>query len=259
MIVEVGSGSAVDTCLGGDRRRARRRYSTRPRLRLAVTATGRIAFPTLGRAPWSGPWSNPTAWTCGEPDAWEHACPVRRGGPGRRTSREADTASRPDPSSWAKRQLDKAGIAYQELDNGFRWCANPAALQRICNHLGPSAVHTFFWRWFHRLPSPFTTEDLQAGYAYELAFRQFEVSDTRVFDQPQAGRAFFEGVIRDHLDIGRPDQVVLIFDRKLTRRTPGRFRTKIVTRGVNPQLSCTYKSCRLKQYFKLGVALRTEL
>jgi len=153
----------------------------------------------------------------------------------------------------------KAGIAYQELDNGFRWCADPATLQRICNRLGAREVHTFFWRWFHRLPSPFTAEDLQAGYAYELAFRQFEVSDTRVFDRPQTGRAFFEGVIRDHLDIGRPDQVVLIFDRKLTPRTPGRFRTKIVTRGVNPQLSCTYKSCRLKQYFKLGVALRTEL
>src|SRR3989440_576347 len=37
---------------------------------------------------------------------------------------------------------EKAGIAYQELDNGFRWCANPAALQRICNQVGPSAMHT---------------------------------------------------------------------------------------------------------------------
>src|SRR5438270_8679695 len=122
--------------------------------------------------------------------------------------------------SWAKRQLDKAGIAYQELDNGFRWCANPAALQRICNRLGPNAVHTFFWRWFHRLPSPFTSEDLQAGYAYELAFRQFEVSDTRVFDRPQTGRAFFEGVIRDHLDLGRPDQVVLV-ERALVHKLAG--------------------------------------
>jgi hypothetical protein len=117
--------------------------------------------------------------------------------------------------SWAKRQLDKAGIPYEALDNGFRWCADPAALQRICNRLGANAVHTFFWRWFHRLPSPLTNDDLQAGYAYELAFRQFEVSDTRVFDRPQTGRAFFEGVIRDHLDLGRPDQVVLIFDRKV--------------------------------------------
>jgi hypothetical protein len=160
--------------------------------------------------------------------------------------------------SWAQRQLDKAGIAYEALDNGFRWCADPAALQRICNRLSANAVHTFFWRWFHRLPSPFTADDLQAGYAYELAFRQFEVSDTRVFDRPQTGRAFFEGVIRDHLDVGRPDQVVLIFDRKLMPRTPGRFTTRVVTRGVNPQLYCTYKSSRLKQYFKLGRALRTE-
>src|SRR5207302_8169391 len=64
--------------------------------------------------------------------------------------------------------------------------------------------------------------------------------------------------IRDHLDVGRPDQVVLIFDRNLMPRAPGRFTTRVVTRGVNPQLYCTYKSSRLKQYFKLGKALRTE-
>lgn len=115
---------------------------------------------------------------------------------------------------------------YEALDNGFRWCADPATLQRICNRLGARDVHTFFWRWFHRLPSPFTADALQAGYAYELAFRQFEVSDTRVFDRPQAGRAFFEGVIRDHLDLVRPAQVVVIFDRKLMPRTPGRSARK---------------------------------
>ena len=93
---------------------------------------------------------------------------------------------------------------------------------------------------------------------YDLAFRQLEVSDTRVFDRPQAGRAFFEGVIRDHLDLGRPDQVALIFDRTITRRTPGAFRTKVITPGVDPQLSIYYKSSRLKQYFKDGKALRTE-
>lgn len=54
-------------------------------------------------------------------------------------------------------------------------------------------MQSFFWRWYHRLPSPFTREDLRAGYTYDLAFRQFEVSDTRVFDQPRSGRAFFEG------------------------------------------------------------------
>ncbi len=149
---------------------------------------------------------------------------------------------------WAKRQLEKAGIEYEALDNGFRSCADPAALQRICDRLGPGAVQNFFWRWFRRLPTPFRPEDLKAGYVYELAFRQFEVSDTRVFDRPQAGRAFFEGLIRDHLDVGRPQQVVLVFDRRLMPNTPGRFSTKVITRGVDPQVSCTYKSTRQKQY-----------
>jgi hypothetical protein len=159
---------------------------------------------------------------------------------------------------WANRQLDKAGVVYQALDNGFGACDDPAALQRSCDRLGTGAVKQFFWRWQQRLPSPLTRADLKAGYRYELAVRQFEVSDTRVFDRPAAGRAFFEGLIRDHLDLGRPSQVALIFDRTITRGTPGAFRTKVITKGVDPQLVCYDKSSRIKQYFKQHRALRTQ-
>jgi hypothetical protein len=79
------------------------------------------------------------------------------------------------------------------LDNGFRACDDPAALQRSCDRLGPGALTQFLWRWQRRLPSPFTRADLRAGYTYELAVRQFEVADTRVVDRPPAGRAFFAG------------------------------------------------------------------
>ena len=113
-------------------------------------------------------------------------------------------------------------------------------------------------RWLLRLPSPFTPTELQGDYGYELAFRQLEVSETCIFDRPQAGRMWFEGVIRDHLDVGRPDQIALIFQRRVTRCTPGRFRTRVVNRGVNPTLCCYYKSARLRQYFKEGRGLRTE-
>jgi hypothetical protein len=160
--------------------------------------------------------------------------------------------------SWAQRQCERIGIGYTTLDNGFRDCTDPDRLQRICDRLGPGAVKSFFWRWQRRLPSPLTRTDLRAGYVYELAFRQFEVSDTRVFDRPAAGRAFFEQLIRDHLDVGRPESVSLIFDRRITSKTPGTFRTKVVTKGVDPQVSCYYKSSRMKQYFKEHRALRTE-
>ena len=79
-----------------------------------------------------------------------------------------------------------------------------------------------------------------------------------MFDRPQAGRMWFEGMIRDHLDLGRPDQIALVFDRRVTRSTPGTFRTQVITRGVDPTLCCYYKSSRIKQYFKEGRALRTE-
>jgi hypothetical protein len=69
---------------------------------------------------------------------------------------------------------------------------------------------------------------------------------------------FFEAAIRENLDLGRPEQMQLIFDRRITRRTPGRFRTRIVTEGVTPALHVDHKHSRIKQYHKEGRALRTE-
>jgi hypothetical protein len=83
-----------------------------------------------------------------------------------------------------------------------------------------------------------------------------------MLDAPVTGRVFFEHVIRDNLDIGRADQVGLIFDRPIRRRgprpTPGRFRTRVITAGVTPSLHADYKHTTVKQYHKDGRALRTE-
>src|SRR6476660_4953943 len=83
-----------------------------------------------------------------------------------------------------------------------------------------------------------------------------------MLDYPVSGRVFFEEVIRENLDIGRPDQVGLIFDRRIKRRgpgaTPGRFRTRVITEGVTPSLHVNYKNASIKQYHKSGRALRTE-
>lgn len=159
---------------------------------------------------------------------------------------------------WAKRQLQRNGVAYQELDNGFLSCADPAALQQICATLAPEHIEAFFRRWLRQLPHPFTAADRRAGFRYQLSIMQMEVSLTQVFDRPIHGRQFFEEVIRDNLDVGRPDRVQLLFERRVTRRTPGKFRTRVLTAGVQPSLRFDYKHTHVKQYFKLGRALRTE-
>ena len=81
---------------------------------------------------------------------------------------------------------------------------------------------------------------------------------TQVIDRPLTGRCFFEEVIRENLDIGRPDQMQLIFNRRVTRRTPGGFRTRVLTEGVVPSLHVQYKESKVKQYRKEGQALLTE-
>ena len=57
---------------------------------------------------------------------------------------------------------------------------------------------------------------------------------------------------------GDRQDVSLIFDRKITRRTPGRFLTRVLGRGVEPAIQIRYRHSKLKQYFKQGRALRTE-
>ena len=159
---------------------------------------------------------------------------------------------------YAKRQLEKAGIAYEALDNGIRACADPARLQRILDALNERKIEALVRKWFARLPHPFTRADRAAAYRYELSILQAEFARTQVFDRPLSGRHLFEEVIRENIDLGRPEKVSLIFDRRITKRTPGRFCTRVLTQWVIPSLHVSYKSTKIKQYFKEDRALRTE-
>ena len=159
---------------------------------------------------------------------------------------------------WAKRQLEREGITYQALDNGFLSCADAVRLQLLCDSLGPEQIDRVFRKWLQRIPLPLRREDREAGYEWDLSMWQVEVSLTQVFDRPLRGREFFEEIIRDNLDWGRPDRVQLVFDRVVTKKTPGMFRTRVIQDGVHPSLHIEYKNFDLKQYFKEGRACRTE-
>jgi hypothetical protein len=159
---------------------------------------------------------------------------------------------------WLKRQLTQRAIPYEPLDNGIRSSADPARVQRLANTLDAAKIDVVFRKWLRRLPHPFAPAHRRAGYRYQLSILQAEFALTQVLDRPHTGRCFFEEVIRENLDIGRPDQMQLIFNRRVTRRTPGRFRTRVLTEGVVPSLHVEYKKSKVKQYHKEGQALRTE-
>ena len=121
---------------------------------------------------------------------------------------------------WAKRQATKAGIGFTELSNGFATCTDPVGLQAICDRLGPGVITVFAERWWSILPLPLTGHDRAAGYWWELSMRQVETSRTLVFDAPRRARGFFEALVADNLDIGRPELIELIFRRGQRRGRP---------------------------------------
>jgi hypothetical protein len=164
---------------------------------------------------------------------------------------------------WAKRQASQAGIEFTELSNGFAATDDPVELQAICDRLDPATIEAFAERWFGVLPLPLTEHDHAAGYWWEISMRQVEVSRTIVFTAPRHARGFFEALVADNLDIGRPERVELIFSRHRVRR--GRpptvqkvFNTRVVTQGTTVTVNASYKHSRIKQYLKDGRALRVE-
>ena len=163
---------------------------------------------------------------------------------------------------WAKREALAAGIDFTPLSNGFATCADPTGLQQICDRLGPSQIQAFFDHWLGILPLPLTDADRAQGYWWELSMRQIEVSRTMVFNAPRQARGFFEALVSDNLDIGRPDTLELIFGRQIRRgrkrRTQEVFNTKVVTRDTEVTLNTFYRHSRIKQYLKDGRALRVE-
>ena len=159
---------------------------------------------------------------------------------------------------WAKHQARRTGLDFTELSNGFASCSDPARLQRICDRLGPNQITSFFERWMGVIPTPLGAADRAAGFWWELSMRQVEVSRTIVFDAPRRARAFFEATVADNLDIGRPDEVKLIFSRRIRSDTTGEFATRVVTRGTEVTVNAFYKHSRIKQYLKEGRALRIE-
>jgi hypothetical protein len=163
---------------------------------------------------------------------------------------------------WAKAQLARAGVGFRELDNGLWSVEDPDLAQRICSRLGSGHVRALIDRWLPCLPSPLTGPDRRVGFAWSFSVRQLEIADTAVFDRPAAGRAWFEAAIRDHVDLGRPDKVKVVFARQLKLRgknlTPGAFSTSVITPGTRARIEIRYKSSGTKAYLKEGRALRVE-
>jgi hypothetical protein len=159
---------------------------------------------------------------------------------------------------FAKRAAARAGIGFTQLANGFAATDDPAGLQQICHTLQPGTIRVFCERWWNRLPLPLTDADRAGGYWWEISMRQVEISRTIVFDAPRHTRAFFEALTVDNLDIGRPEQMQIVFGPRVRTDPVGGYRTRLLRHGDQVTINAYFRHSRVKSYLKEGRAFRIE-
>ena len=82
----------------------------------------------------------------------------------------------------------------------------PPALQAICDRLGPGTIQVFSQRWWSRLPLPLTEHD-RGRRATGGSCRCARSRSRAPWCSTRRARpaAFFEALVTDNLDIGRPE------------------------------------------------------
>jgi hypothetical protein len=156
-------------------------------------------------------------------------------------------------------QLARRHLAFEQDDNCIVAVADPATLNRIAEQFDAELVGRLAERWLAWVPDPLLAAERAAGYPYRLSIYQVEFSDNVIFHQTRVLNRVYEELLRDHLHLGRPDMLKITFDRRITKTTPGEFKTRVLRQGVVSCLKVFYKRSWLKQYNKGGRVLRTEV
>jgi hypothetical protein len=155
-------------------------------------------------------------------------------------------------------RLKERGIAAEFDGNCVVSCADPKALQKAADEF-IGKVEPIARRWLKMVPDPLTAGERAAGYPTKLSVFQAEFSDNLIFHKTATLNRLYERVLSEHLHLGRPDMLKVMFDRRIIRTTPGRFATRVLRDGTVACMKVFFKDSFLKQYNKSGRVLRTEL
>jgi hypothetical protein len=149
---------------------------------------------------------------------------------------------------YAKRKAKAEGISFTGLGNGFATTEDSAALQGVCDTLTSDVIRGFCERWWARLPLPVTEADRAAGYWWDISMRQVEVSRTIVFGAPRHARGFFEALCAGNLGIGRPEEMQVVFGRRVRTPPEGGYRTRLLRSGDEVTLNACFRHSPVKSY-----------
>jgi len=161
---------------------------------------------------------------------------------------------------WLAQRLRAEGIDFRQADNSFIHCANPDRLQELADQFGPEHLEACAQRWLRQLAPFYHQPHQRLDHAtYRLFVSQVEYCSNLIFQSQAALEHLVERLLDVNRAIGRPDNLSIIFGRRITSRTPGRLMTRLVDHHLgHPALRGEYQSCSIKQYVREHNLFRVE-
>ncbi len=166
---------------------------------------------------------------------------------------------------WLARQLDAAGIAYERLDNTFRWVADFAKAQQLLAEQGqtdwPTALAELLRR-YHPALAQLLAELRLPGYYWTT--EQTEWATDVAFRSAAALQPLYRRLLRHAMqNLSCADVLRFLQQRVTPAGTPGaRFRGEVVSdwkaRAEGTRVKHRLGQNSLKMYDKFGTVLRIE-
>ena len=162
--------------------------------------------------------------------------------------------------AWLARQMEEGGIRFRSCVNAFLTCRDPEALQRLADSLQPQDLARCAQKWLARLVPFFKPGERREGSCWHRLFlAQVEYCDNLLFRRRAALDRLSQRLLDANRTIGQPDQLALIFGRRITRRHAGKLQTSILDLNLgNPLIRSHYGHGFIKQYARDRRLLRTE-
>lgn len=161
---------------------------------------------------------------------------------------------------WLAKRMREEGMDFQQCTNAFLRCANPRRLQELADSLTVRDLSYCGQKWLAAFTPFFSPrERQQAGCQHRLFFSQVEYCDNLIFHRRAALDQMGERLLDANRTIGRPNQITVIFGRKITRQYRGKLQTVIEDLNLpNPVIRSHYGNGFVKQYVRDHLLLRTE-
>lgn len=156
--------------------------------------------------------------------------------------------------NWLAKQLDKAGIGYDMLDNAFLRIDDWEAAQALANNLPVDRLH----KVLDSFAAAFCPIAHHFGQVYHWSIQQAELSTDIVFKRQDTLQNIYQQLVSTAIHVVKPENIATFLGRKLHGNYEGeignRYNIRIEGSRIRHQMGCN----SIKMYDKFSQILRIE-